>query len=389
MQIGDKHHRTTEQKVRAYQQLIQHLPIPHQHLLLYLLDFLSLFASHSSENKMDATNLAIVFAPGILNHPSHTSPVHCRISQRVLEFLIEFQALFTMQLLSLTTRKQRLLQQQQQQQQPKEAPQPRSSPSTPTPTTSPSSYYYQPQLAILSTSDEAQENGDTIPPVPPLPSWLPTPALHPPQPIHATASSSRLSRLASSNANASAISLHAPPRPSRSEPLLHQAAHVSTGYPHERADSGADVHTPTKDTSLTANASPASGASTPRAASPLSQHDTPPPLNQPPLTHPNDVPESQRVPEAPSRSKGSTVIQVYIFIGRATHYCLLRFNREKGRHARRCLSRPRLAGPYHPARVWLRVLPGSMGHAVSGTLPLSGWLHHLLHTSGARYRLVK
>ncbi|ORY91093.1 hypothetical protein BCR43DRAFT_518480 [Syncephalastrum racemosum] len=277
----DKHHRTTEQKVRAYQQLIQHLPIPHQHLLLYLLDLLSLFASHSSENKMDATNLAIVFAPGILNHPSQTSPVHCRIAQRVLEFLIEFQALFTMQLLSLTVRKQRLQEQQQQ----KEIPQPRSSPSTPTPTTS-SSCYYQPQLAILSTSEKAQKDGDTIPPVPPLPSWLPTPDLHPPQPIHASASSSHLGRLAaskdidntSSNDNPPVISLHAPPRSSRSEPLLHQVADNSNNqsYPHERADSGTDVHTPTKDTfTNVTGASPVSGASTPRAVSPTpSDHIT-------------------------------------------------------------------------------------------------------------------
>ena len=61
---------------------------------------LSLFASNAADTKMDAANLAIVFSPGILSHPQHRSPVQYRISQRVLEFLIEFQALFTMQLLS-------------------------------------------------------------------------------------------------------------------------------------------------------------------------------------------------------------------------------------------------------------------------------------------------
>ena len=49
---------------------------------------------------MDAANLAIVFAPSIFSHPSHNSPVQMAIMKRVLEFLIEFQALFTMQLLS-------------------------------------------------------------------------------------------------------------------------------------------------------------------------------------------------------------------------------------------------------------------------------------------------
>jgi hypothetical protein len=48
---------------------------------------------------MDASNLAAVFAPGLLNHPQHNSPVHYMISQRVIEFLIEYQNLFTMDLL--------------------------------------------------------------------------------------------------------------------------------------------------------------------------------------------------------------------------------------------------------------------------------------------------
>ncbi|KAI9252931.1 Rho GTPase activation protein [Phascolomyces articulosus] len=98
--MSDKHYHSTEERIEAFQHLIQLLPLSHQHLLLYLLDMLSLFASNSAETKMDAANLAIVFSPGILSHPNHRSPVQYRISQRVLEFLIEFQALFTMQLLS-------------------------------------------------------------------------------------------------------------------------------------------------------------------------------------------------------------------------------------------------------------------------------------------------
>ncbi|KAG2227214.1 hypothetical protein INT45_008458 [Circinella minor] len=98
--MSDKHYHSNEERIEAFQHLIQQLPISHQHLLLYLLDMLSLFASNATDTKMDAANLAMVFSPGILSHPQHRSPVQYRISQRVLEFLIEFQELFTMQLLS-------------------------------------------------------------------------------------------------------------------------------------------------------------------------------------------------------------------------------------------------------------------------------------------------
>lgn len=98
--IGDKYYHTNEERVRAFQQLIIKLPIPHQHLLLYLLDMLSLFSSNACDTRMDSANLAAVFAPGILSHPGQNTAIQYRISQRVLEFLIEFQALFTMQLLS-------------------------------------------------------------------------------------------------------------------------------------------------------------------------------------------------------------------------------------------------------------------------------------------------
>lgn len=77
--------------------MIQKLPLAHQQLLLYLLDMLHLFAAHAAETKMDVCNLAAVFCPAILSHPAHNTPVQYKISQRVLEFLIEFQALFTMQ----------------------------------------------------------------------------------------------------------------------------------------------------------------------------------------------------------------------------------------------------------------------------------------------------
>lgn len=48
---------------------------------------------------MDIPNLAAIFSPGILRHPDHNTPIQYKISQHVIEFLIEFQKLFTMQLL--------------------------------------------------------------------------------------------------------------------------------------------------------------------------------------------------------------------------------------------------------------------------------------------------
>ncbi|KAI7882797.1 Rho GTPase activation protein [Mucor mucedo] len=89
----------TEQRIELFQKLIQSLEPAHQHLLLYLLDFLNLFATAEAETKMDIPNLAAVFSPGILRHPDHNTPIQYKISQHVIEFLIEFQKLFTMQLL--------------------------------------------------------------------------------------------------------------------------------------------------------------------------------------------------------------------------------------------------------------------------------------------------
>lgn len=97
--IDDKSYSSTEERIHAFQELIQQLPLPHQQLLLYLLDLLNLFARHAADTRMDVCNLAAVFCPAILSHPSHNSAVQYKISQRVIEFLIEFQALFTMQIL--------------------------------------------------------------------------------------------------------------------------------------------------------------------------------------------------------------------------------------------------------------------------------------------------
>ncbi|ETI20471.1 hypothetical protein G647_08508 [Cladophialophora carrionii CBS 160.54] len=78
--------------VAAYQKLITELPPLNRQLLLYLLDLLAVFASKSDLNRMTANNLAAIFQPGILSHPSHDmSPQEYRLSQDVLIFLIENQ----------------------------------------------------------------------------------------------------------------------------------------------------------------------------------------------------------------------------------------------------------------------------------------------------------
>ncbi|KAG0348808.1 hypothetical protein BG004_004067 [Podila humilis] len=84
-------------KIAAYQELISKLPPPHSCLLMYLLDLLALFAHHSEENLMDSKNLASVFQPGVLSHPSHNmSPGEYMTSAAVLKFLIDNQSSFTM-----------------------------------------------------------------------------------------------------------------------------------------------------------------------------------------------------------------------------------------------------------------------------------------------------
>lgn len=78
--------------IRTYQNLITELPPLNRQLLLYILDLLAVFASKSDLNKMTTPNLAAIFQPGILSHPSHDmAPPEYRLSQDVLIFLIENQ----------------------------------------------------------------------------------------------------------------------------------------------------------------------------------------------------------------------------------------------------------------------------------------------------------
>ncbi|KAG5339820.1 Rho-GTPase-activating protein 5 [Termitomyces sp. T112] len=81
--------------IATYQRLIKQMPRPNQHLLLYVLDLLSVFAQKSDRNLMTASNLAVIFRPGLISHPNHeTSPKEFELSQSVLEFLIAHQDYF-------------------------------------------------------------------------------------------------------------------------------------------------------------------------------------------------------------------------------------------------------------------------------------------------------
>ncbi|KAI5793072.1 hypothetical protein EDC01DRAFT_630071 [Geopyxis carbonaria] len=78
--------------IRIYQQLIKELPPLNRQLLLYILDLLAVFASKAELNLMTATNLAAIFQPGLISHPSHEmAPQAYKLSQDVLVFLINHQ----------------------------------------------------------------------------------------------------------------------------------------------------------------------------------------------------------------------------------------------------------------------------------------------------------
>lgn len=75
-----------------YQKVITDLPPLNKQLLLYILDLLAVFAAKSDENRMNSQNLAAIFQPGMLSHPSHAmAPEEYRLNQCVIIFLIENQ----------------------------------------------------------------------------------------------------------------------------------------------------------------------------------------------------------------------------------------------------------------------------------------------------------
>ena len=85
----------SQMAIATYQQLITELPPLNRQLLLYILDLLAVFASKSDVNLMTSANLAAIFQPGLLSHPTHDmSPQEYRLSQDVLIFLIDNQDSF-------------------------------------------------------------------------------------------------------------------------------------------------------------------------------------------------------------------------------------------------------------------------------------------------------
>jgi len=84
-----------EEAIATYQRLITEMPPLNRQLLLYILDLLAVFSSKSDLNRMTSPNLAAIFQPGMLSHPSHDmAPKEYRLSQDVLDFLIENQDSF-------------------------------------------------------------------------------------------------------------------------------------------------------------------------------------------------------------------------------------------------------------------------------------------------------
>ena len=81
--------------IAAYQRVIKELPSLNRQLLLYILDLLAVFAAKCELNRMNSTNLAAIFQPGMLSHPAHDmTPDEYLLSQEVLVFLIENQDSF-------------------------------------------------------------------------------------------------------------------------------------------------------------------------------------------------------------------------------------------------------------------------------------------------------
>ncbi|EIW57223.1 Rho GTPase activation protein [Trametes versicolor FP-101664 SS1] len=84
-----------DEVIATYKRLIRSMPRANQYLLLYVLDLLSVFARKSDKNLMTAKNLAVIFRPALIAHPSHElNPHEHQLSQDVLEFLIAHQDWF-------------------------------------------------------------------------------------------------------------------------------------------------------------------------------------------------------------------------------------------------------------------------------------------------------
>lgn len=94
-QTPDVGHFDHNAAIATYQRVIKELPPLNRQLLLYILDLLAVFAAKAELNRMNSTNLAAIFQPGMLSHPAHDMvPDEYLLSQEVLVFLIENQDSF-------------------------------------------------------------------------------------------------------------------------------------------------------------------------------------------------------------------------------------------------------------------------------------------------------
>lgn len=83
--------------IKTYRLLVTAMPPANRYLLLYVLDLLAVFARNSDANRMPASNLAVIFQPGIFSHPSHLQDANeHKVAVEVLQFLIENQDHFVL-----------------------------------------------------------------------------------------------------------------------------------------------------------------------------------------------------------------------------------------------------------------------------------------------------
>ncbi|KAK9712837.1 GTPase activating protein (GAP) for Rho1p [Basidiobolus ranarum] len=88
--VYDEYHQDEEKLIRAFQASMVYLPHAHQALLIYILDLLGFFAAQAEQTLMNTSNLASVFQPCILAHPTHElNPEEYKISQSVVACLIK------------------------------------------------------------------------------------------------------------------------------------------------------------------------------------------------------------------------------------------------------------------------------------------------------------
>ncbi|KAH9953403.1 Rho GTPase activation protein [Russula dissimulans] len=84
-----------EEVIATYKRLIHSMPHVNQYLFLYVLDLLSVFARKSEKTLVTPQDLAVIFSPGLMSHPSHElSPTEHKLSEDVLGFLIAHQDWF-------------------------------------------------------------------------------------------------------------------------------------------------------------------------------------------------------------------------------------------------------------------------------------------------------